>query len=325
MLQAQGLGIIDVGARGGVSPTVQAVAPLCDVVGFEPDADEARRLQEAGRRSVPWRSLAYLPYGLGAADGERLLYLCRSPGASSFYKPNRRFVDRFPDAGRFDIVTTATVPVRSLDSLVKDSQVAMPAFIGFLKIDTQGGELEILHGAEQVLREQAVAVEVEVLFAPIYESPSTFRDVDAFLNRCGFTLFKLRRMEWVRQAAAQRPQISAGQLVFGDALYLRDPLSARNGGAPAQPAQLEALVLIALLYDLHDFALELVHAPAWDGVFDRDVLRDYVGRQGRRLNSLRERCRMAKALCSASSGWRRYASRWARGDDNFYSVSNRTT
>ncbi len=319
-LQEAGLGVIDVGARGGINAVFRRIAPILEVVGFEPDAEEAQRLLQAGRTSSSFRSLTYLPCGLDDADGERLLYLCRTRGESSFYRPNRVFLDRFPDANRFDIVSTALVKVRSLDSLSQDPAIRLPRFMDFIKIDTQGNEFNILRGAEQMLRTHVVAVEVEVLFAPLYDSQSAFREVDHLLTTCGLRLFKLKRAEWVRGTYARRPHLSSGQLAFGDVLYLRDPLDAPHRWSPTHPHQLEALILVALLYDLHDFALELVMAPQWAGMLDVEALRHFVERRSRRYNSFFERLRMVHAICSSNPTFTRYAPRRGRGDDNFYSA-----
>jgi hypothetical protein len=43
-LAEQGLGILDVGARGGAHTALSEVAPLVNLVGFEPDPEECRRL-----------------------------------------------------------------------------------------------------------------------------------------------------------------------------------------------------------------------------------------------------------------------------------------
>lgn len=319
-LQKTGVGVLDVGARGGIRPIFRSVAPLLDVVGFEPDPSEAQRLLQEAKASLRFQSLTYLPVALGKTSGEHVLYLCRSRGASAFSKPNRAFLNRFPDAGRYDVMGTASVPVRSLDSLVSDPSVRLPRSIDFIKMDTQGSELEILQGASELLRTQVVAIEVEVLFARLYESQPVFRDVDAWLSERGFSLFKLRRQELVRNPYATRPHISAGQLAFGDALYLRDPLDPPRPWIPQDARQLEALILLAMLYDLHDFALELILAPQFAKMLDVERLRRCVERRSRRLGSLRERLRVAKVRCFSGDGMTRYATRWARGDNNFYSV-----
>ena len=320
-LGASPLGVADIGSRGGAHPIFREVAPLLEVVGFEPDAEECQRLQAEAGGSGGFRSLTYLPCALGETDRKQVLQVSRSRGASSFYAPNRALLDRFPDAGRFDVVATASVPVRSLDSLLADPEVPMPRHLDFIKVDTQGSELEILRGARRTLDTQVVGVEVEVEFARLYVEQPLFRDIDAFLEACGFTLFKLRRQEWVRRSFAHRPHLSAGQLVFGDALYLRDPLAPGASWRPQDGRQAETLILLALLYDLHDFALELLDAPHLVGGIDAERLRRCVVRRSRRLQSFVQRLRVAKALLSGGERFTRYAWRWSRGDDHFYSAA----
>lgn len=319
-LWKEGLGVIDVGCRDGVHGVFKEVVSLVEVAGFEPDPKEAIRLQAAPRRPSPYKSLTYLPYALGGSDGQQPLHLCRSPGASSFYSPNRIFLERFPDPSRFDPIATVVVPVRSLDSLVADPSITLPTHVDFLKVDTQGSELEILQGAAQALERRVLAVEVEVEFARLYAGQPVFRDVDAFLSHRGFTLFKLRRQEWVRRSYAARPHLTAGQLVFGDALYVRDPLSGEGTWAPQTARQAEALVLLAVLYDLYDFALELLASPGISTLVDADRIRNWVARRSGRLGSFIERLRMVRATLSAGERFRRYPSRYARGDGNFYSA-----
>jgi hypothetical protein len=72
--------------------------------------------------------------------------------------------------------------------------------------------------------------------------------------------------------------------VFGDALYLLDPLDAEHVWLPNNPHQTEALVLLSMLYDLHDFALEIVSVPGVSEMLDVDAIRRYVLQRSSRLN-----------------------------------------
>ena len=167
---------------------------------------------------------------------------------------------------------------------------------------------QVVEVEKEVVVEKVVekAVEVEVEFAPLYKSQPLFRDVDRFMAELGFSLFKLRRMQWVRNVAGVLPSRSAGQLVFGDALYLDDP------------RQAEALVLLACLYDCYDFALELIGDPAIAGFVDAVGIKRYIKRRSRRtrLGGLWKR----RADRLAFFSWLRgYSSDWARGDLDFYS------
>jgi FkbM family methyltransferase len=325
VLGGQGLGVIDVGSRGGIHPMFKEIAPILNVVGFEPDDEEWQRLQAEAQRPSGFRSLTYVPCALGRTDAQQQLHLGRLRGTSSFYEPNRVFLERFPEASRYDVVGTQSVPVRSLDSLVADPAVQMPRHLDFIKIDTQGSELDILRGATQALRNDVAAVEVEVEFARLYTHQPVFRDVDAFLDDCGFTLFKLRRYEWVRHQLAGQPHLSAGQVVFADALYLKDPLACARPWTP-QAHQLEALVLLATLYDLHDFALEIVGDSRFTEALDAPSIRAAIVQRSQRLNRrwspphiMLDFLRLLRTPASWFSPFKRYERCWARGDYNFYS------
>lgn len=272
VLTREGFGLIDAGAREGLPSIFGEIAPILRAAGFEPDPEECERLN----RSAGSGKTSYLPAALGAKEGQADFHVCRSPGASSFYAPNRAWLNRFPDPGRYDVIQTRTIPMRTLDGILKEGGPEMPAHMDFLKLDVQGAELDILRGAERTLKEQVVGVEVEVEFSPLYESQPLFRDVDAFLSERGFTLFKLRRKSWVRANCQEAPQVSAGQLVAADALYLRDPLQhGWNLAGPDAAHRLEALVLAAALYDLNDFALEIAAS---------DAMRAWIGKRSSRLD-----------------------------------------
>lgn len=322
-LNQSGLGVIDIGSRDGLHRMFQEVASLVVAVGFEPDREECDHLQSNIQRSKPFRSLNFLPFGLGKVDGQQMFYLCRSRGTSSLYRPNRLFLDRFPDASRFDIESTLPVPIREFDGLLKDSAVHLPSRIDFMKVDTQGSELDILQGARETLQKQVVAVQVEVEFAKLYESQPLFRDLDSFLSECGFTLFKLRRVEWVRQNYEHCPRLSAGQLVFGDALYLKDPFNTENPWTPEDSHQAEALILVAALYDLHDVALEILSTPRIAPLLDSESIREYVNNRASKLakpwshvHTLRDLFRLVR---DALHCFTHHKPHWARGDDKFYS------
>src|SRR5207249_2189584 len=62
----------------------------------------------------------------------------------------------------------------------------------FIKLDTQGSELDILRTVDDSQWPDVLAVEVEVEFAELYTNQPLFFDVDGFLRSKGMVLFDLR-------------------------------------------------------------------------------------------------------------------------------------
>jgi FkbM family methyltransferase len=243
--------LVDIGARDGLPVHWEAVGPLIDVVAFEPDDVEARRLTTSyGSMGA---SVQVVPHAVWDTPGRQTLQLTRSPGCSSLYVPRRDFLSDFPDAGRFDITRTAEVETARLDSLMTDP-IRRP--FRFIKIDAQGGALRILHGASEVLS-VAVGLEAEVEFAPMYEGEPLFGDVDGYMRSRGFELVDLRPTYW-RREVARYVHGTRGQLVFCDALYLLAPrqFAARVAALDGDAAQhlCASALLVCDVYGLSDWS-----------------------------------------------------------------------
>jgi len=127
----------------------------------------------------------------------------------------------------------------------------------FLELDTQGTELEILKGADRFLATSVVGLQTEVEFSLIYEGQPLFAAVDEYLRVFGFMLFDLSRNRY-RRAAMPRDLVTRGQLVWGDAVCLRDY---RRFTGSASKERVLKLCVIAGLLGFHDYALE-----AWNFV-----------------------------------------------------------
>ena len=88
-----------------------------------------------------------------------------------------------------------------------------------------------------------------------------FADIDAHLRALGFTLFDLRELNrWRRRtlAGANYPSwIDSGQLMYGNALYLRDLPALLGEGADFRPPRVQVLKLASLaeLFCYPDFAM----------------------------------------------------------------------
>jgi hypothetical protein len=151
------------------------------------------------------------------------------------------------------------LPVITLDDLCQKEKIEN---IDFLQIDVQGADLDVLQGAIDTLQETVVAIEIEVEFSPLYQDQPLFADVDRFLRREGFIFFDLHTDDpWCRRPRAISPIHSsrrAGQLLWGNALYFRDPLVENSHPVAREPANIVKLACIADILGYYDYAIELL-------------------------------------------------------------------
>jgi FkbM family methyltransferase len=250
LLSDASIQIIDVGARGGLHERWQPFREFVEVIGFEPDAEECRRLTTA----VPGGGrIRFLPYALGTMRERRPFYSCQQPRCSSLYPPNERFVSIFAPAisDSMKFVGQSELDVVALDSVAHGESLHPDC----LKADVQGAELDVLKGAVTVLASVKV-MELEVEFNPQYLGQPLFSDVDAFARLQGFSLLGLRRTLWRRRAAVRRgASVAGGQIVHGDVLYYNERLLDAAG---EDTRELAIWLVLLGAYRQHDFILQLL-------------------------------------------------------------------
>ena len=256
---------LDVGARRGFTTDLLPIASAVDAVGFEPDREEADRLNgEAARARHPWRSLRFLPVALGPA-GAKVLHLYRQRGCSSILEADVAAAARFSRDDYFVLdgdVDLTTVPA---DEALRQHQVTHPVY---MKIDVQGYELEVFRTAGGMLADSLLAIRCEVSFIPLYKDQPLFGDIAGFLRPFGFVPMGFQELHhWrpstrVKYHDAPGPIPAArGQLVHGDVLFLRDAHTMPDQGDAATGALLK-LAFLALTYGYVDHAVPILRRPA---------------------------------------------------------------
>jgi FkbM family methyltransferase len=240
--------IADVGARWGAAAAWFRLKPLARVFGFEPDPEECARLNQLAEPGQE----QFAPFALGGRDGKGTLYLTREPACSSLYPPSPEMIERYPSLrASMSPVGTLSVPLVTMANWARNASVDR---LDFIKLDTQGAELEILRGAGALL-DGCLGIEAEIMFHPLYVGQPLFADVDAFLRSRGFSLWRLDSQAHYTDHPSDRLAHTAsvhyekktiihpagdGRLVWANAIYFRDRAQFRNSAR-------DLLVLAAFL------------------------------------------------------------------------------
>ena len=123
--------------------------------------------------------------GLWSSKGERRLYILnKRPQSSSMYEPDKKSLSIYgfeeKDFHLFDVSKTETVECDTLSSSLKDLNINT---LDYLKIDTQGAELEILKGLENY---RPLLIKCEVQIFPMYKKEPSWTEVTDLLYKLGY-------------------------------------------------------------------------------------------------------------------------------------------
>jgi FkbM family methyltransferase len=180
------------------------------IVSFEPLAEPFARLQARAAADPRWEALQL---ALGAAPATTDLHVSELTVFSSL-RPS------LPALGTLDArsqaVRTERVAVERLDAVF--DRLVRPGERAFLKVDTQGYELEVLDGAAGVL-DRLVGLRLEMSVEPLYEGEPVAAEMLQRAAGYGFGL-------WSLEVETRDP--ATGRALQLDAIFYRD--------APAQPA-----------------------------------------------------------------------------------------
>lgn len=264
--------IVDVGANpiDGDPPYKRMLAAgLCEVVGFEPQADALARLHA---RKGPLET--YLPHAIG--DGQkRTLSVCALEGMTSLKVPDPAHLalfNLFPIWG--EVKAHIDVSTKRLDD------VSEVAHIDFLKMDVQGSERDVLeHGRAKLA--DTVAVQTEVSFVTLYENQPTIGEMDLALRELGFIphcFAELKVWPLAPTVVSGQPNRGLRQLLEADLVYVRDFTRAEN----MTPEQWKHLALIAHhCYASVDLTARCLNMLAKLGVLPESAAEHYLSNPGK--------------------------------------------
>lgn len=236
--------VVDVGARGGLEECLKRYLSLLNVTLCEADPEEAARLKTLGYACV-----FDCIVGRDESD-QRSLSVGTHPGTSSCFEVNSDYLDFYCSGAtqRFTPVREINRPSVSLASLLQNAVDD----IDYLKIDTQGSELEVLEGLG---RFRPIIIKCEVSYIPLYNKSALIHDIQKYLYALGYVLFHVSSV--MRSAPSRhnssRPFDRTVIPLHGDAYFMPDWTRWRSI-VGTRESKYEALMQIFGLEDVNKYS-----------------------------------------------------------------------
>lgn len=169
--------VVDIGAnKGQFTLMALELFPHATVHAFEPLAAAFARLKAWSGNET--RLVGYR-LALAAVAGQRTMHISARMDSSSLHPISQRQTTQFPGTHE---VGQEVVAAARLDEILTAADLQPPSL---LKIDVQGGELDVLHGAAGVLA-CFDWVYAECSFVELYQGQGLIDDVADFLAAAGF-------------------------------------------------------------------------------------------------------------------------------------------
>jgi len=264
--------VVDIGARGGFEPHWSTYGDQVKLIGFEADPIECERLNRQDSSS----GNCFYPVALHHDKQKRPFYVTAYPSSSGFYQPDMEFWQRFIYEDYLNVEKTIEIDTVDFDSFAGENGIES---VDFMKLDTEGTELEILKGALGFLRKSVIGLSIEVEFLPVHKGQPVFSDVDSFLRQIGFNLFDLYMYRDPRKVlpVSMKPiRGDYGQIIWGQALYLRDGVKEINVTSSLEDGwddiRIMKLASLMEMFRLPDCSIELLQVARQKGLIkEKDV------------------------------------------------------
>ena len=165
-------------------------------------------------------------------------------------------------------VDSIDIAADSIDACFADTAVH------FLKIDAEGGELEILKGAQHQLQHEILGVRAEVAFAPILENRPLFGEIHTYLTALGFELLNF---DYDGRGLAKGPFAKPeryGKLIATDAVWICNESRIFSNTSTRNIADIVRLATFLMLNQATDVAISLLLNARSKGILFSDLWED---------------------------------------------------
>ncbi len=171
--------VIDIGANiGQTHDCLRQWGFEGDIISVEPLPSLQNLLQKKAEKDSNWTVLPSLALGDSNKDIE--INISEASDMSSILPVSEELLIALPKA---NTVSTATIPMKTLDTLYDELNLDNKNV--FIKMDTQGYEMNILQHGLQALK-KAVGLRLEMSLFEVYEGEALMSDIMIFLKEKGY-------------------------------------------------------------------------------------------------------------------------------------------
>ncbi len=193
--------VFDVGANiGQYGKELRALGYRGRIVSFEPVDGAHLRLTKVAARDANW--IVAPRIAIGSEEGVISINVSASSVYSSVLK-SASWLAHMDAASA--VAHQEQVPLVALNSLAP--QYMDRGDVAFLKVDVQGFEYEVLHGADKILP-SLCGVQLELSLLPLYQGEKPFRFMLDFMESKGFELHSLASV-FADEATGREIQLDA--------------------------------------------------------------------------------------------------------------------
>lgn len=197
--------VLDVGAnRGQYGTEMRKLGYRGKIISFEPLASAYTLLERTAQADPAWQTF---PFALGAQATETIINISGNSYSSSLLEmlPAHLALD-----SQSKYVGQQAIKVQTLDALFES--LCRDAHNIYLKMDTQGFELQVLAGAANSLA-HIQTIQLEMSLVPLYEDAPLFKECFDYLTARNYQLVSF-------ETGMVLP--STGQLTQIDGIFHRD-------------------------------------------------------------------------------------------------------
>lgn len=176
--------VLDVGANRGqyVDFLRHEVGYTGRIISFEPIPSNVQYLLQKSSMDPLWTICGF---ALGKEPGLKSFNVMELDVFSSFLRPSNSFIEEFNEMNT--IRKAIEVEVKTLDDVFIGLEVDLSKTPTFIKLDTQGFDLEVIAGAANTLKRLS-GLQSEISAIPIYDNmPTMLTSLSTFQN-LGFQL-----------------------------------------------------------------------------------------------------------------------------------------